>query len=159
MIQLIYKICNFGEYRLKRGPVPLRAKLLDTKKLLDTGSNWYIVNLLSLIGSSHCKWSEKSLESTRRTMLGRWIRKLWKPVSTFAWYLWSYSSQFENYGSSKYRLLRKIFIWWRLLLFFTIRRHHGWTEGRRWRQNFITYEDGKFTGPIGKELLCVFWWL
>ena len=34
---------------------------------------------------------------------------------------------------------------------FTIRRHHGWTEGRTMKENFITYEDGNFTGPIGEE--------
>ena len=34
---------------------------------------------------------------------------------------------------------------------FAIRRHHGWTEGRTMKENFMTYEDGNFTGPIGKE--------
>ena len=34
---------------------------------------------------------------------------------------------------------------------FTIRRHHGGTEGRTMKGNFITNEDGNFTGPIGKE--------
>ena len=34
---------------------------------------------------------------------------------------------------------------------FAIRRHDGWTEGRTMKENFITYEDGNFTVPIGKE--------
>ena len=34
---------------------------------------------------------------------------------------------------------------------FTIRRHDGWTEGRTMKEKFITYEDGNFTVPIGKE--------
>ena len=84
----------------------------------------------------------------RKRLLGRWNRKLFKPVSTFAWYLWSYSSQFENSGASKYRVLRKIFICWRLLLFCTIRRHASALGGRRRRKKYGRYQDGHFTGLI-----------
>ncbi len=34
---------------------------------------------------------------------------------------------------------------------FTIPRHHGCIEGGTMKENFITYEDGNFTGPIVKE--------
>ena len=39
---------------------------------------------------------------------------------------------------------------------FTFRRHHGWTEGRTMKENFMTYEDGHFTGLIGKEFYVHF---
>ena len=34
---------------------------------------------------------------------------------------------------------------------FTIPRHHGCIDGRTMKENSITYVDGNFTGPIGKE--------
>ena len=39
----------------------------------------------------------------------------------------------------------------KISVIFAIRRHDGCTEGRTMKGNFMTYEDGNFTGPIGKE--------
>ena len=58
--------------------------------------------------------------------------------------IWEFRSQKISSSTENIYLVKTSVI-------FRIRRHHGCTEGRTMKENFITYEDGNFTGPIGKE--------